>query len=207
MKKTITLAALTALTTPAFSALILSDEIGVTGGGVGQQYASSIEILAEVGQAVDNTYDGSITFEWTMTITTLEGNGANSFALFELIDSGRESIGVGNYWNGTQYSTFNENGFGGVTESGTALAANTPVTFLLEIDYNAGADDTAVLNGGGFTNLVLTGDYSFTDVFARAGNSANTASFTNGTITAVPEPSSTALLGLGGLSLILRRRK
>ena len=29
----------------------------------------------------------------------------------------------------------------------------------------------------------------------------------NGTVTAVPEPSSTALLGLGGLALILRRRK
>jgi len=46
-----------------------------------------------------------------------------------------------------------------------------------------------------------TGDYSHT-----AGNAYSGATF-NFSTTPIPEPSSTALLGLGGLALILRRRK
>ncbi len=44
---------------------------------------------------------------------------------------------------------------------------------------------------------------SFSDHFSTTGASNNTGY----QLTAVPEPSSTALLGLGGLALILRRRK
>jgi len=48
-------------------------------------------------------------------------------------------------------------------------------------------------------DLTIGGDNSaaFADVFQVSGN----------TLSLVPEPSSTALLGLGGLALILRRRK
>ena len=44
--------------------------------------------------------------------------------------------------------------------------------------------------------------------FSVAASGSNTNALLNGvTITLVPEPSSTALLGLGGLALILRRRR
>ena len=58
-------------------------------------------------------------------------------------------------------------------------------------------------NGGGFDNSTFIGDYSGTLAgdwsidYIRLDNSA----------IAVPEPSSAALLGLGGLALVLRRRK
>ena len=61
------------------------------------------------------------------------------------------------------------------------------------------------VNGSGFDNSTFIGDYSGTGFdgdfaidYIRLDNDA---------IAAVPEPSSTALLGLGGLALILRRRK
>lgn len=69
--------------------------------------------------------------------------------------------------------------------------------------------------GASLQNLTDT-DVTFTWAFANdAGASVAIADrghvmdniVLNGTISAVPEPSSTALLGLGGLALILRRRK
>lgn len=55
----------------------------------------------------------------------------------------------------------------------------------------------------------LTGSIALTidDLDGLAGNVRMNDLVVNGTITAVPEPSSTALLGLGGLALIMRRRK
>ena len=45
------------------------------------------------------------------------------------------------------------------------------------------------------------------DIFVRENNSENRSRLNAVRITSVPEPSSTALLGLGGLALMLRRRR
>lgn len=71
--------------------------------------------------------------------------------------------------------------------------------------YNLSYDNTAQTTGD-----VL--EFRVTNIDADLGSNAwsNTASIDNVSITAsaaVPEPSSTALLGLGGIALILRRRK
>ena len=63
------------------------------------------------------------------------------------------------------------------------------------------AFDEQVTANNGAGNIVVGG------VDATTANMDDLFTFAGGTGTATPEPSSTALLGLGGLALILRRRK
>lgn len=79
---------------------------------------------------------------------------------------------------------------------------------VLELDLSSFAteDDTLTLSNAvesaGQTLLLTVGDSSSNDSqFAITGIQYDNDVF------AVPEPSSTALLGLGGLALLLRRRK
>ncbi len=66
-------------------------------------------------------------------------------------------------------------------------------------------------NAAEITEQIGEGDIFVNGVQVTAGNRVSLISGTGATITAlaapVPEPSSTALLGLGGLALLLRRRK
>jgi len=66
------------------------------------------------------------------------------------------------------------------------------------------------LNGAPATTGAITFDTSKNYMFAayaNRGTAANGSYISNITITAIPEPSSGALLGLGGLALALRRRR
>ena len=56
-------------------------------------------------------------------------------------------------------------------------------------------------NGGGFSVLIAAGTTEFGITTSAGGDNWH------GTFSTVPEPSSTALLGLGGLALVLRRKK
>ena len=76
--------------------------------------------------------------------------------------------------------------------SGSWQAAN-----YSEADWITALDDTGVTFGG---TQVTAGNFGTLFNVTGAGTAGST-------ITAVPEPSSTALLGLAGLALILRRRK
>lgn len=86
------------------------------------------------------------------------------------------------------------------------------------VSYGDGSRHTLGLDGG----LAVEGDanatadvatFAFADTVAVGYGATSTDSFRMGgtsfsiEVTAVPEPSSTVLLGLGGLALILRRRK
>lgn len=85
---------------------------------------------------------------------------------------------------------------------------------ILWFDSNGVSTPGVVDNGdkyGFFSDVsfVIGGEGSLTDysdVFAGAGSNARSADFTFAP-TAVPEPSSTALLGLGSVALLLRRRR
>jgi len=89
--------------------------------------------------------------------------------------------------------------FDGIGTGGTLLESMAP-----ELTDGSGAGGGSRLVrtvANDFTNNVIT---FHTDRGLGGGNRASVSGFL---ITTVPEPSSAALLGLGGLALILRRRK
>lgn len=105
---------------------------------------------------------------------------------------------------------------GGVTMSNELNGAGNPETTNFNLDYV----DFTLSVAPGATSGTLTTDQgdSFTinstasggnRIYWGSGSGAGQGSTTwnNINLSSVPEPSSTALLGLGGLALILRRRK
>lgn len=105
-------------------------------------------------------------------------------------------------------------GDGGFTNTNVGFTPAVGTAHRLEIRQTAstGQYDITLRDGGNnanvfntsFTNLASVGQ----DVGLRlSSGGVASASFDNFQVTAVPEPSSTALLGLGGLSLLLRRRR
>ena len=99
----------------------------------------------------------------------------------------------------------------GGTDSGTFTLINgvAPSSTLTWTDSNGGSDFTG--HTGSF-NLPLMnaayGDGSDVTSFTHAGAGAAWTFFSQGVeFAVVPEPSSTALLGLGGLALMLRRKR
>ena len=97
----------------------------------------------------------------------------------------------------------------GIHDNRTAAGINTRTT----VWNTAGGTASAGLvrgNGGSVIGSFTTGAAETTQLITATntvGNDPGTAGFVLREIATVPEPSSTALLGLGGLALILRRRK
>ena len=81
-----------------------------------------------------------------------------------------------------------------LTVDGTSYTGGAGMIDLVTFGSNSGTfADPADINLSGFTGFTATVGYDADSMFV--------------TLVPVPEPSSTALLGLGGLALILRRRK
>ena len=136
--------------------------------------------------------------------------------------------GDGNIFNLSGGSVLFEQGLGIARDDSTALVTISGGSFTVDgaltfdiasgggvdtadgsIDFTTGSTGTLTVAGLTETDyealytagdLTFAGDNSatFADVFEVSGNTLSLV---------VPEPSSTALLGLGGLALILRRRK
>ena len=93
----------------------------------------------------------------------------------------------------------------------------TPSNLVVRVngDLNTGAFTTSYnLDGAGYIDLITDGA-GMTDINeiilavegTTAWNAADHIDINFMTLQVVPEPSSTALLGLGGLALLFRRRK
>lgn len=87
-------------------------------------------------------------------------------------------------------------------------ASQGTATIATGLNINTFADNANNLGQSQWADPAFQGQITEFTVYDTALSAAEvTAAFNAGPITAVPEPTSTALLGLGGLALILRRRK
>ena len=100
-----------------------------------------------------------------------------------------------------------------LTDEWATWSFDTPVSLAANTLYGI---DVVISSGSGHTNYRNTGNpYADGTGYDSGGGGAAGATINTGgydrvfhlDIEAVPEPSTTALLGLGGLALILRRRK
>ena len=149
--------------------------------------------------------DGSFTNNYYLTFTVNPGAGQQidltSFAMDMDITGGGGDKYVGLFWDKAgDFSTQDH-----VTDA---------LTGVIVYDPNAGDGDqlgenhTIALSGlDPITSTTVFRVY----IMANAGTTSHGFALDNlkleGTVTPVPEPTTTALLGLGGFALILRRRK
>ncbi|MDG1357418.1 MAG: PEP-CTERM sorting domain-containing protein [Akkermansiaceae bacterium] len=123
--------------------------------------------------------------------------------------AGAYGVGFSTAGSGTSdYLGFN-NDAGTITELSTAQGDAT-VGILQTMSISVTADSWSYsLNGQTATTGTFATEFDITRGFRFASYAQrnNRAQYTNITISAIPEPSSTALLGLGGLAMVLRRKR
>lgn len=219
MKLKYTLLALAGLTLSAQAAVYVNFNGAQAGGGVatGDPFGVPTALWANTGNVATDATGisvGGANLTWASTGTWGDNVAASS---------GDESI-YGGYLddNNAQRPEFTLSGL----TAALGGSAYTIIVYSFSDDPNNGLGNL-ILNGGTPTAITsststgnLTGNYGITtftgvtgDSFTVEGNvTAGSAGRPRATIAgfqvvAVPEPSSTALLGLGGLALILRRRK
>ena len=171
---------------------------------------------------------GSLFIAFEMTPLDRGGNpNISNASSGARLSGGGSDIVFGNRLSAWAYSAWkgtNDN-LGDISEGAGRIdpVKGTTVLGVMEFNFGSAVDDTLVLkvsgdDGATWSTRTFTGDYSF-DGFNFESNYTSgdpngwkwsTAGFATTqaeAIAIVPEPSSAALLGLGGLALILRRRK
>jgi len=161
------------------------DRAGVTGGGEGIQLIDPGSLEALVGQPVDDTFSGTITYAFDIQFTELaNGTGAEGYAALQLWQGAAERLGVGDHWWGTDWGAFwqggDENAFT-LLDSGDApvpLAVGQPESFVVTIDFVAGGEDSVTIRFRGKDN-VFSRNLDFNQLRCRAGNGNQVADFSN----------------------------
>ncbi|MGB0774254.1 MAG: PEP-CTERM sorting domain-containing protein [Akkermansiaceae bacterium] len=175
----------------------------------------------------------NVTTNGTAQWYNVEGTGGAAGGDFGGTDLGTFDVGNGDTMtiSGGEALTF-KNGLSDVFNAklNYSIQAVGGGTFFTELDlsFTANSSFTSAANGSNYTNGgdqqwsdsfsidalsgLANGDYEIV-IFTKASSSDGDHFHNNGgtnynaTFTVVPEPSSSALMGLGGLALILRRRR
>ena len=167
---------------------------------------------------IDDTFDGSVTFTFTITYNFIPPGGFNE-AVFTLgdISNNKIPLAIGNAfgqgansanWNGYQDGNNNK---AYLTFGSNPVVEGQPQAFTMTIDYNAGALDTGTLIIARDSNVYDIGDfdYIFKELYFVTGLNTNViASATNMSVSIVPEPATYGLI-FGTLSfgfVAVRRR-
>ncbi|MBT8044701.1 MAG: PEP-CTERM sorting domain-containing protein [Verrucomicrobiae bacterium] len=199
-------------------------------GGVSVGSSTIVDTTNDTGNWIDNYNDsadsGTLYYSFDITIDNNVGEtgGGGFFTALQLYDGDSERIAIGNNWRSVNWSYFG-GGDGDLNGPVPYLIGQT-VNIAARVDFNAGANDSitiwlnpvaGVAEGSqalSATTSVSDRNAQFNNIRLRAGNGTGATTFNNiifatefADVVAVPEPSSTALLCLGGLALILRRRR
>ncbi|MFK7911041.1 MAG: PEP-CTERM sorting domain-containing protein [Akkermansiaceae bacterium] len=177
----------------------------VTSGSGGEFNNGSDWALFGSGSQATRSLGGDLAIGQTVAIdlATL-GIGTGDFVGVDFRQGATTGIGYNFEGGGSNYNVFSSSG---VTDSGVGYSSSFKTITLKRdtaTDYTLSIDAT---NFGSLTLANSTTAINEIRVFNETSGSGNDVLFDNFTVTAVPEPSSAALLGLGGLALILRRRK
>ena len=218
--KTFITAAVLATAMHASAAITIIDPISVSkeGGGVPQSGSLS-QVIDNSGLSFDlntgdlvpstlPTHDGGLTYtnnavRWfTFDLLGAEVPDALIFDLGQVYSTGLGDI---LFWNYSEQAPAGDRGISDVTASfssdGISYSGDTTVNFTqASLIDNPFAGETVGLNQYGDIRYV-----KFTDINGPGDGSL--IGFSEIRFTALPEPSSTALLGLGGAALMLRRRR
>lgn len=214
-----TIAALAATTLATNAATVVLDNLDfatpvTTGSQSNYQKQSFTPNVAGIGTSdtvtTNSPLPATVFLEGTTFITAPTGTGSTAGQIFlnVYLGAGNAGVFVGSSSNSVDLiaAGFNTNvnwSFDNLNlDSGSeyALVFSTTATD----DSAATARLTAANNGGGFVSTYAGGT---ADDNADGGSPGPFDSRFQVQFNTVPEPSSTALLGLGGLALLLRRRK
>lgn len=225
MKKTITLSLAIAATISSSYGAIIQSIAGpntATGGGVGNVL---IDETTDTGDWITNLSAGGtmyIGFNWTVNDNDLEtGTGGffGGLGFFNGTTAAGERALVGNDWISLNFAIARP---GNESSSSIPYIIGTSARLVVKLTVTDGGTDDDTLELFVNQNTEGTPDASasytlddFTQITHRAGNGFGEATLVNlivaddfaSAAAVVPEPSSSALLGLAGCALILRRRK
>ena len=177
----------------------------VTNGGGGEFNNGSEWAIFGSGSQATRGLGGDLSIGQTVSIdlATL-GIATGDFVGVDFQQGSTTGIGYNFEGGGSNYGVFSN---AGVADSGIGYSDALKTIALTNVD---GTNYTLSIDGTTFTTLALANGRTGIDevrVFNDTSGGGNDVTFNNFSVSVVPEPSTTALLGLGGLALILRRRK
>ncbi|MGJ8655204.1 MAG: PEP-CTERM sorting domain-containing protein [Akkermansiaceae bacterium] len=178
-------------------------------GGVAAEMANSSGAFSNAGGSTGNILQASGTGNWRLGYAGFSGAANTAIGLTDLYSFTMTSdMAAGETLRFGVFGGSNNNDLRlDFTDLAVVAGGDTAVATGLNRGANLG--NVADIYFFDITGLV-TGDKIIIQAAnsnASAGNNFNRATIGGATFDVVPEPSSTALLGLGGLALILRRRK
>ena len=161
--------------------------------------------------------NSSGTSTWNIDGGTVDGSGASGNGAGFYLGNEAGSTGVINMnsgtFNGSGFTTFifgRNGGVGILNLSGGTVTIGSAPTIGGSDRLNFTTGSTGSFDATGWTQTdyeTLWTNGNLTVDGGQTGNFSDNFQVSGATLTVVPEPSSAALLGLGGLALILRRRK